>query len=207
MQVAIERERRYSIEEYFRLDEASEEKLEYRDGYIVPLGEIIAMAGGSESHALISANFAGELRNALKGKPCRVYSSDLRVRIKGTPLYVYPDVSVICGPTQFDTETPPKSVLNPKVIVEVTSPGTEAYDRTEKFKKYLRLDSVDEYVMVSQNAAWVDVYTRQADGNWLFQPVHGPGAVVRLSSLDVALPLSEIYAGVDFPPEPLPPTV
>jgi Uma2 family endonuclease len=207
MHLPIEHERRYTIEEYLRLDEASDDKLEYHDGHIVALGEAIAMAGGSEMHALISANFVRELGNALKGKPCRVYSSDLRVRIQGTPLYVYPDVSVICGPTQFDSEASPKSVLNPKLIVEVTSPGTEAYDRTEKFKKYLRVESVDEYVMVSQNMAWVDVYTRQADGVWLFQPVHGANAVVPLRSLGVTLPLSEIYAGVEFPPEPSPPAV
>lgn len=200
MNVPIERERRYTIEEYLRLDEASEDKLEYHHGFIVPLGEVIAMAGGSEDHALVAMNFARELGNALKGKPCRVYGSDLRVRIKGTPLYVYPDVTVICGPTQHD-DLKPKSVLNPKVLVEVLSPGTIAYDRTEKFEKYLRVDSVEDYVMVSQNAPSIEVYTRRGDGTWLFRPVHGLDQVVRLGSVGVELSLREIYAGVEFPPE------
>jgi Uma2 family endonuclease len=202
MNVPIERERRYTVEEYLRLDEASEDRLEYHDGFVVPLGEVIAMAGGSEYHALVAMNFARELGNALKGKPCRVYGSDLRVRIKGTPLYVYADITVICGPTRHD-ELTPKSVLNPKVLVEVLSPGTEAYDRTEKFKKYLRVDSVEDYVMVSQNAPLVEVYTRHGDGSWLFRPVHGLDKTVRLGSIGVELSLREIFAGVEFQPDPL----
>lgn len=94
MTLSFEKDRRYTVEEYLQLERDSPEKHEYIDGWIVPVGETLAMAGGSVNHSAITLNIAGELRNLLKGKPCRVFQSDLRVRIPRHALFTYPDVSV-----------------------------------------------------------------------------------------------------------------
>src|SRR5438105_5763209 len=131
--------RRFTIDEYLRLEASAKQRHEYRNG------QIIAMAGGSPEHSLIIANVIRELGNHLKGKPCRVYDSNLRVRIPRTPLYTYPDVSVICGETQVDPQDPGRTTAtNPRLIVEVLSSSTEADDRGEKFRRYRSLESLDE---------------------------------------------------------------
>jgi Uma2 family endonuclease len=188
---------RYSVEEYLRLEADAVEKHEYRDG------EIVAMAGGSYEHSLIIANLIGEVRNRLKGGPCRVFDSNLRIRLARTTLYTYPDASVICGELQFDPKDRNRTtVLNPRVVIEVLSPATEAYDRGEKFRGYLGLESLREYVLLSQHTPLMETYFRRGDGTWLFTPAPGLDAVAKLRSLDVELPLAEVYAGVQFPPEP-----
>jgi Uma2 family endonuclease len=188
---------RYSIEEYLRLDAEAVEKHEYRDG------EIIAMAGGSFEHSLIIANLIREVGNRLKGGPCRVFESNLRVRLARSTLYTYPDVSVICGEPQFAPEDRNRTtVVNPRVVIEVLSPSTEAYDRGEKFRRYLMLESLQEYVLLSQHTPLMETYFRGGEGTWLFTPAAGLDAVGKLRSLDIELPLTEVYAGVQFPPEP-----
>lgn len=187
----------FTVEEYLRLEADSVEKHEYRGG------EIIAMAGGSPEHSLITANLIGELRQRLKGKPCRVYDSNLRVRIPGTTSYAYPDLSVICGPAQFDPQDRNRvTATNPKVVIEVLTPSTEADDRGEKFRHYLALPSLEEYVLVSQLAPRVESYHRREDGTWLFAVAEGADAAARFRSLGVEVPFTEVYAGVEFPPEP-----
>lgn len=193
-------QRRYTIEEYLELERASHEKHEYIDGRIIPLGEVLSMAGGSYEHSLITANIVRELGNALKGKACRVLESNLRVRIPRTPLFAYPDVSVICGPPQFDADDKGRgTVTNCSLIVEVLSSTTEAYDRGEKFDRYRRLDSLQEYVLVSQETARVEVFLRQQGGGWLFTAFAGIDSVATLRSLALDLPLAEVYAGIEIP--------
>ena len=188
---------RFTIEDYLRLESDAVEKHEYRNG------EIVAMAGGSPQHSLIIANLIRETGNRLKGKPCRVYDSNLRVRVSPTGLYTYPDLLVICGEPQFDPrDTRRTTVINPRTIVEVLSPSTEAYDRGDKFRQYLRIDSLREYVLVSQARPFVESFYLQADGTWLFAPVSGLETAAKLRSLDVDLPLAEAYVGIEFPPEP-----
>lgn len=192
---------RFTLEEYFEIEEQSLEKHEFRGG------EIISMAGGSEQHSLIGANFIRELGNGLKGKSCRAYESNLRVLIPGTPLYAYPDAFVICGPTEYDKDDPKNhTITNPILVVEVTSPSTESYDHVGKFKRYLRCDSLHEYVLVSQDTPRVESYLRRADGSWLFRIFAGLEAVATLDSIGATIPLAEIYANVTFPPEPELPT-
>jgi Uma2 family endonuclease len=187
---------RYSIQDYLRLESGATERHEYRDG------EIIAMAGGSPDHSLIIANVIRAVGNRLAGTPCRAYDSNLRVRIPRTPLFTYPDVSVISGPVQFDPQDPNRTTAtNPRLIVEVLSKSTEADDRGEKFRRYLSLDSLQEYVLVSQVRPWVETFTRQSDGSWRFATAPDLGSIARLESLQIDLPLSEMYAGVEFPPE------
>jgi Uma2 family endonuclease len=188
---------RMTLEEYFRFEYTALEKHEYRNGHI------IAMSGGTYEHSLIIANTIGVLHQQLKGKPCRVADSNLRVRITKTVLYSYPDALVICGDPQFDPlDSARTTITNPKVVVEVLSPSSESYDRAEKFVQYLRLESLQEYVLISQQTAHVEVYLRQDEGAWQFLYFEGRDATAKLQSIGVNLPLSEIYAGVEFPPAP-----
>jgi Uma2 family endonuclease len=157
------------------------------------------MSGGSARHSLITANVIGELGNRLKGKPCRVYDSNLRVRIPKSVLYTYPDASVVYDAPQVDPDDPLKeTVINPTVVVEILSPSTEAYDRGEKFSRYRQLDSLKQYVLVSQATPRVELFLRHGDGAWLFTAFAGTEANAQLPSLGITLALAEIYAGVDF---------
>jgi Uma2 family endonuclease len=186
---------RHSVAQYLERERTSVDKHEYRNG------EIVMMAGGSDEHSLIIANVIRHLGNALDGKPCRVYDSNLRVRIPRTGLYTYPDVSVICSRPEPDPNDPSgETTINPRLIVEVLSPSTETYDRTEKFRHYLQLDSLQEYVLVSQISPRIETYFRQAGGNWLFSPASGLQSSAQLRSIDLALSLTAVYAGVEFPP-------
>lgn len=195
-------QRRILIEEYLRLEGQSDEKHELWDGWVVPLGRALAMAGGSYEHSLITANTARACGNRIEGGPCRVLSSDLRIRLGASVRYVYPDVSVICGPPQFDPQDVDRgTVLNPRLVVEVLSPSTESIDRREKLQGYLQIETVEEYVLISQTQPRVESFFRQASGSWLFTPAEGPEAQLQVLSLKIVIPLSEIYAGVEFPPE------
>jgi Uma2 family endonuclease len=189
------KQHRHSILEYYRIENDSTERHEFRDG------EILAMSGGSPQHSLIAVNIAAELRNRVKGKPCLPYGSDLRVRIAGRNQSVYPDVSVICGQIDYDPDDKAgHTVHNPRVIVEVLSASTEAYDRGDKFAAYRQIPSFFEYVIVSQSEPRVETFRRQEDGSWLISFFVGLDAVARLASIGVDLPLAEIYARVEFPP-------
>jgi Uma2 family endonuclease len=115
--------------------------------------------------------------------------------------YVYPDASVICGPIDYDAADDARhTATNPKVIIEVLSPSTEGYDRGEKFRRYLKVPSFEEYVLVSQTVPVIETYTRQGDGSWTFRAYEGMDVVARLRTLVVDLPLVDVFAGVEFPP-------
>lgn len=184
---------RYTPEEYLRAEQEATEKHEYYHG------EIFAMAGGSPQHARISASVARRIGNKLDGTDCGVFDSNLRVRIPRTTLYCYPDISVVCGPLQFDPlDVRKQTVLNPKLLVEVLSPGTESWDRGGKFENYQLIESLQEYVIVSSDSPRIEVYTRQPDGPWLYAATSGLEAVARLRSIGVDLAHAEVYAGAEF---------
>jgi Uma2 family endonuclease len=193
MSVPAEQQRRYTFEEYLRLEEASPEKHEFRHG------RIVSMAGGTYEHALISTNVVGYLRGQLAGSPCRALGSDMRVRL-GSDVRSYPDASAVCGPPQFDPQDPKRTTItNPRVIVEVLSPSTAAYDRGEKFQDYLRIESLQEYVLVSQDQPRVETFFRQPDGTWAFAYFEGLETVAKFRSVGVDVALREVYAGITFP--------
>lgn len=195
MEQAISKPRRQTVEEYLCFERDAVEKHEYYRG------EIVAMAGGSAEHALITVNLSREISMRLKGKPCRTYSGDLRIKIPRTPLYVYPDLSVVCGPLAYDEQDPAhQTITNPKLIVEVLSPSTQMRDRGEKLNQYLRIETLEEYVLVEQKEAMIQTFYRQGGGQWLFTPVTGMDGVVKLRSLDIDLLVAEVYAGVEFSP-------
>jgi Uma2 family endonuclease len=160
-------------------------------------GEIFAMSGASEAHILITGNIARHLGNQFEGGPCRVYASEMKVRVRPTGLYTYPDVVVVCGSRQF-ADDHRDTLLNPTVIFEVLSPSTEAYDRGEKFAHYWRLESLTDYVLVAQDHIRVEHFTRQSDG-WFVTAAGALDEVLRLDSIESALSLSAIYANVEFP--------
>lgn len=188
--------RRYSLDEYFRLKRDSTVKHDFRNG------QLIDMAGGTPEHSLITTNLISELSPRLKGSGCKVFDSNLRIRIAKKYRYTYPDVSVVCGDVRLDADDPTRTtVTNPRVVVEVLSPTTEKYDRGDKFLYYLELESIEEYVIVAQNAPRVETLFRQGDGTWLLAFAMGRDAVARLRSLRIDLPLNEVYAGVEFPPQ------
>ena len=191
-------DRRYTMQEYLDIVETLEGKYEYVDGKLV---DWRAMAGAAEPHALITANIIGEAREALKGKPCRVYLSDLILRIHRKSKYRFGDVVVVCGTTEFDPDdkSQARAVTNPKLIIEVMSPTSEGVDRGEKFTDYREIPSFEEYVLVSQREPAVESYRRQDDGTWVVSFINGLDAEVRLQSIDLTLSLREIFAGVTFP--------
>jgi Uma2 family endonuclease len=184
-----------TVDDYFRVENESPLKHEFRRG------RIIAMAGGLEPHSLIATNIAGELRSRLKGTTCRAYNADLRVFAADYGEYAYPDVTVICGPTEFNER---KTAMNPKAIVEVLSDSTEANDRGEKFDAYREIPTFEQYLLVAQDRPYAQTFLRQPGGNWLMHPYVGIDAVIRLESIGVELPLTEVYAGVTFPPAAVP---
>src|SRR5438045_3140164 len=127
---------------------AIEREADYKSEYFG--GEMFMMAGASEQHNLITTNVVREFSTQLKGRPCKAYANDMRVKVAPTGLFTYPDVVVACGDIHFDDEQK-DTLTNPTVIIEVLSKSTEAYDRGEKFVHYRRLDSLQEYLLVSQD--------------------------------------------------------
>jgi Uma2 family endonuclease len=162
-------------------------------------GEIFAMGGGSANHSLIAANFAGEARNALKDKPCTVFNSDLRVQVQATGLYTYPDATIVCGEQIFDDDHR-DTLLNPTVIVEVLSDSTEKYDRGKKSNHYRQIKSLKELILIAQDRPQVERFTRQPNGDWLFNEQKELSAEFELKSLDISVAMSELYRGVKFEP-------
>jgi Uma2 family endonuclease len=186
--------KRYTLREYYRLERQSEQRHEYFEG------EIFAMAGGTEEHSIVVMNLIGELRQRLKGKPCGPRDPNMRLKVKVTRLCTYPDVSVYCGDTEFDTEDEiADTATNPTLITEVLSKSTEGYDRGFKFENYRQIESLRTYVLVAQDTPLAETYERQADGSWHYTEFKGLDAVVRLPTIGVELPLREVYDRVKFP--------
>jgi Uma2 family endonuclease len=176
----------HTFVEYVRLEEMSPVKHEFLEGLVW------AMAGGSPNHAGIAANISGALSLQLRDQPCQVFSSDLRIRVRETGLATYPDVSVVCGRLEMDPEDPKQqTVVNPRVLVEVLSPSTEAYDRGEKLAHYKRIMSVDDIVLVAHDRCQVEVWHRAPSG-WVLDVTHDHGSA-EIPSIAASLSLDEVY--------------
>ncbi len=189
--MSVQPSRTCTPDEYLALERESESKSEYFNG------EIFAMGGASERHNLITINIAGELRQQMKGRPCKTYSNDMRVKVSPTGPFTYPDVVGICDDPQFDDDHA-DTLLNPEVIVEVLSKSTEAYDRGEKFMHYRKIDSLAEYLLVSQDRHLIEHYIRQPDNNWLLSEHEGLDGIVDLPSVACRLALAEVYDKVEI---------
>jgi Uma2 family endonuclease len=186
--------RRFTVAEYLALEADSLEKHEFYQG------EIFAMAGATIRHNEISGNIFAGLHARLRGTNCRPYGSDLRIRVKKPNLFTYSDTLVICGKIEHAEESQ-HSVTNPRVVFEVLSKSTENYDRGQKWEFYQQLDSLREYVIVSQEEAKVTRYLREEGGPWRYLLISGQDQILALESLDCELPLAEIYENVSFGPE------
>ena len=160
-------------------------------------GEVFAMAGGSPNHSLIAANFVGACWQSLKGKPCKVFTSDLRVKVNASGLYTYPDASIVCGELQFD-DAQKDTLTNPTVLIEVLSESTEKYDRGAKSGHYRQIAALQEIVLISQDEPLVERFTRQANGGWLLIESRQLSDEVHLESVGISITLSELYRGVAF---------
>lgn len=160
-------------------------------------GETFAMAGGSPRHSQIKVNLARDLSLALEDKPCAVYDSDLRILISPTGLYTYPDFSVICGELLYDDNFR-DTVINPTLLIEVLSPGTEAYDRGKKFEHYQQIATLQEYALVAQASPTIERWQRRSDGTWAKTIATGLEQTLDLPSTGVTLVLARTYLKVDF---------
>lgn len=185
--------KRATLDEYLALDRASDVKHEYFAGFIY------AMAGASYAHGIITGNLIGELRDALRDRPCGVIPNDLRVRTRST-LYTFPDVVVVCGPPEFEGDRR-DIVLNPSLVIEVLSPSSEAWDRGQKFEHFRSIPSLKEYVLVAQDHVHIEHFLRQPSGQWLLTEYGDLNSRVQFPSLDVSIAVTEIYAKVEFPAE------
>ena len=154
-------------------------------------GEVFAMAGGTPEHGALATAISAALVTALRGRPCRVFNSDVRVRSRETGLTTYPDVSVVCGHLERDAEDQ-NAIVNPVLIVEVLSDSTEAYDRGEKAAHFRQLASLKEYVLLSQHEPRVELFRRNEAGRWeLYEAV--AGQEIELSSVGCTLAVDELY--------------
>jgi len=188
--VAIAHVPRWSVEQYLEMEWFSTIKHEFVDGYVY------AMVGGTRAHNAISANLIALLHARVRGGPCRVYTSDMKVRLTPTD-YVYPDVSVSRDARGRGQEGE-LSISSPVLAIEVLSDSTKAYDQGDKFTLlYAHNPALRDYVLVSAHTYAVEVRARQADGSWAIH-TYGAGQSVRLESLGLVLPLHDIYEDIDI---------
>jgi Uma2 family endonuclease len=186
-----EKKLKVSLAEYFAYCDGIEGKAEFFNG------EIFDMAGGTPEHAEIVSNFQYAVRKRLEGQDCGVYTQDLRIEVQAGKAYVYPDLTLICGPLQR-SDVDQNSIVNPMVVVEVVSDSTAAFDYSGKRDHYMSIASVQTYILISQKMPKLDVFTRGAGSGWTFRQVTGLDATLELSSIPVAIPLPEIYRRVSF---------
>jgi len=178
-----------SIEAYLALDrESLDARYEYIDGYAYLL------AGGTPVHSLIAANLIAEIKSHLRGSSCRVYTSDVKVRLTHRR-YVFPDVTVSCD--ERDQETAAEMLEYPRLVIEILSPTTEAYDRGNKSSYYRACLSIQEYVLINTQKAAVEVYRRTSDRLWTLYPF-GPKERVEFASIGMMLPIAAVYENINL---------
>ena len=181
----------YSTEEYLELEEAAEFRSEYRQG------EIIQMVGCTPNHNLISGNFYPALKYALKGKPYRVFMSDLRLWIPESRLYTYPDIMVVAIALVY-SENRRDTITNPLIIAEILSNSTEGYDRGKKFEYYRSMSNFQEYILIDQYRNYVEQFSKTEEGKWLLSEFSNLEDTLYLSSVESGISLQDIYEEVEF---------
>lgn len=188
-------ERLFTFDEYLEQEINSELRLEFRHG------RIVSVTGAKQNHIEIVWNIGGLLRVLLKDKPFRGFGCDMRVECTPGEYYTHPDLSIAPSPPDIKPFRGTATLRNPVVIVEVLSPSTEAIDRGEKFIEYTKIASLREYLLVSQNAAQVERWSRGSDGQWTPSVVTGLKTELRIDSIECSLPMSEIYYQTTVPDE------
>ena len=176
-------------DEYLDREALSETKHMYYAGLVT------AMAGGSVAHATLAMSLGAELRAGLRGRGCRVFGSDVLFQTGSGEMFTYPDVTVICGSTEY---MPGRKhvVTNPVFVAEVLSPSTEAIDRGAKSNEYRATASLRQYALISQDQPWVQIHTRDEAGAWQISEVNGLDGVCAFTGIDCAVPMAALYEGV-----------
>ena len=182
----------YTLEEYFELELASEEKYEFWNG------EVFCMSGASLAHNQIVMNMGTEAHTRLRERGGQVFPASLRIGVPSYPPYRYPDLTALCGQPEIETIGGLDVLINPALIVEVLSPSTEAFDRGDKFTYYKSIASFSEYLLVAQHRPHVSQFVRQENGVWTFMEFNDLTESVRCASVPCVLALNEIYRDVVF---------
>ena len=183
----------FTPEQYLAMEERSDTKSEFYRG------EIFAMAGASIDHNTIAGNVFAALHRHLRGKPCRPFTSDMRLLVQSNGLYTYPDVTVVCGePLFFEGRT--DTVMNPTLLIEVLSESTKDYDRGFKFELYRALTSLADYLLVDSAKVHVEHYHRLEDGRWTLQEYNDPSQSIELAAIDFSISIADLYERVVFAP-------
>ncbi|MBE9118679.1 Uma2 family endonuclease [Lusitaniella coriacea LEGE 07157] len=185
--IALSDRSKLTPEEYLELEGKSPIKHEYIDGLAY------AMAGTTDTHNTIALNLALIIRNGLRGSDCRVYFADVKVRLEQRNRFYYPDIFVTCKPQDREVSTYKRF---PKLIVEVLSESTEAFDRGDKFNDYQTLESLQEYVLVNSKDRRVEIFRRNEDGLWLFQTYTATQILFELKSIDITVAFTDLYEDV-----------
>ncbi|MCC3606755.1 MAG: Uma2 family endonuclease [Microcoleus sp. PH2017_29_MFU_D_A] len=186
--VANQSQNYISPEEYLKLEELSQIKHEYIQG------EIYARAGASDAHVTVAGNLLALLRNHVRGSGCRAYMSDMKARIESRNIYYYPDVMVTCDERDKAFQSFKR---HPCLIIEVLSTGTEGFDRGDKFADYQELETLQEYVLISQKRQRVECFRRNAEGLWVLYS-YTQGSEIHLASVDFRTSMDSIYEDVIF---------
>lgn len=181
---------RFDYEAYLAWEDTQEERHEY------VAGEVFAMSGGTDAHYTITGNTFASLRDALRGSPCRAFVAGMQVRIAETDSGLYPDVFVTCD-ARDRGEAAVRAKSHPKLVIEVLSPSTAAWDRGRKFELYQQIDALEEYLLIEQDRLHADLFRRNAEGLWVLHPI-GPGGVVKLASVGVDMALETFYEDVEL---------
>ena len=182
-----------TIEEYIAIERENDTRYEYHNG------EIFVMAGGTIPHTDISGNVFYETTAKLRAKnsSCRPFNNDVKIQIQGERRFVYPDMSVICGEPKT-SEYYKDALTNPIVIAEVLSDSTANYDRGDKFFLYRKIETLKQYILIEQEKPQIEIYTRNEGDLWHIKRVSGLENSLTLTSLDIEIPLKDIYRNVDF---------
>ncbi len=184
-------------DQYLDIETAAETRSEYI------AGTMYAMSGASRNHSRIVSYAESLLLNQLRGRDCEVASTDLRLFIERYSVFTYPDILVTCGPDKF-LRNRTDTLTDATVIIEVLSPSTKNYDRSEKFDYYRALPSFREYLLLSQDQIGAEHHVRQPDGSWLMREYSTPSDEIRITSIGCSLRLEAVYERVQFenPPDP-----
>jgi Uma2 family endonuclease len=178
-----------TLEEYLEFDANTEGRFEYFEG------EVFEMGGGSPEHSLLGNRMGRVLGNKLEPKGCSVYNSEVLIKVPAMPPYRYGDVSALCEKAEYENYGNQRLLVNPILIVEILSPTTEEFDRDLKFKGYKSIESLREYLLVSQDKKFITLYTKYNEKFW-FQSEYEAGEILKLESLDCELSVDEIYEGI-----------
>ncbi len=175
-----------SVAEYLSFERSSETKHEYIAGHI------LAMSGASAAHNVITVNTLAVIHSQVSQRGCTVFPSDMRLGIVQQNIYVYPDITVVCGDVEF-SDTEQDTLLNPTIIIEVLSPSTENYDRGKKSHYYRAIPTLQEYLLIAQDEPYIEHFVRYSAHQWLFSEVTAAQESIHLVSIDCTLQLKDIY--------------